>query len=244
MPAAQTQPAWVTGASPAGAFVRGLAVMFTTPGMVLFLTALGFGTLVRDAGMTLGHALFLSFAIYALPAQVMMVDQFQRGASLLAVAFAVSLTAVRLLPMTVSLLPYIRARGGSRAVQLLAVHFIAITAWIEGNRRLPLIPQPLRVAHFIGIGLGMVAATASGGAVGFTVAARIPPMLQTALLFMTPVYFMLSTIAAAANRRDWIALLLGGALAPLIFIWMPNVDLLIAGLVGGTVAYWFGRTPA
>ena len=208
---------------------------------MLVLTAIGFGTLVRDAGMTLGHTLFLSLAMYALPAQVMVVDQLQRGAALFAVALAVTLTAVRLLPMTVSLLPYIRARRTSTALQLAAVHFIAITAWIEGNRRLPQMPEHLRLAHFLGIGLGMVGATMSGSAAGFLMAAQMPVVIQSALLFMTPVYFLLSTFAAASHRRDWIAIVLGGALAPLLFLWLPNADLLLAGLVGGTVAYVAGR---
>jgi predicted branched-subunit amino acid permease len=237
-------PAWTVGASALSAFAHGLAVAATTPGVVLFLTALGFGTLVRDAGMPLGHALFLSLVMYALPAQVMVVDQLQRGAALLGVAIAVALTAVRLLPMTVSLLPYLRTRGAPLWQQLLAVHFIAITAWIEGNRRLPHIPEHLRFAHFIGIGLGMVAATSTGAAVGYVLAARIPLVLQTALLFMTPVYFLLATIASAQTRRDWLAVGLGGVLAPLVYLVLPEFDLLIAGLVGGTAAYVLGRATA
>lgn len=235
-------PGWSLGADKPTAFAHGLAVLLSTPGVVLFLTALGFGTLVRDASMTLGHAVFLSLAMYALPAQVMVVDQLQRGATLLAVAFAVTLTAVRLLPMTVSLQPYIRARDGSRLAQFAAVHFIAITAWIEGNRRLPALPERLRLAHFYGIGFGMVAATSSGSAVGYVLAQRMPLILQAALLFMTPSYFLLSTMAAAGHRRDWIAIVLGGALAPLVYVWMPAADLLIAGLVGGSVAYLAGRS--
>ena len=60
-----TTSAWAVGATRLQAFGRGLGVMCTTPGVVLFLTAIGFGTLVRDAGLDLGHALFLSFAMYA-----------------------------------------------------------------------------------------------------------------------------------------------------------------------------------
>ena len=237
-------PAWSHDATQATALWHGVVVMFSTPGCVLFLTALGFGTLVRDAGMTLGHALFLSLAMYALPAQVMVVDQLQRGATLLTVALAVTLTAVRLLPMTVSLQPYIRRRGGSPLMQFAAVHFVAITAWIEGNRRLPYLREDLRLAHFLGIGLGMVGATATGSAVGFVMAAHMPLTMQAALLFMTPTYFLLSTIAAATHRRDWMAIALGAGLAPLVYLWMPEADLLVAGLIGGTVAYAAGRTAA
>jgi predicted branched-subunit amino acid permease len=234
-------PSWTIGARGRTAFARGLAVAATTPGAVLFLTALGFGTLVRDAAMPLGHALFLSLAMYALPAQVMVVDQLQRGAAVLGIAIAVTLTAVRLLPMTVALLPYLRTQGAPLWQQLAAVHFIAVTSWIEGNRRLPPIPEPLRFPHFIGIGVGMVAATSTGAVVGYVLAARIPMVLQTALLFMTPIYFLLSTIASAQTRRDWFALVFGGALAPLVYLVLPDLDLLIAGIVGGTAAYVLGR---
>jgi predicted branched-subunit amino acid permease len=237
------QPAWSVGASRSTAFVRGLAVMFSTPGAVLFLTALGFGTLVRDAGMTMGHALFLSLVMYALPAQVMVVDQLQRGATLAAVAIAVTLTAVRLLPMTVSLLPYLRDKTPYLLPRIVAVHFIAITAWIEGNRRLPHIPEPLRLSHFYGIGIGMMAATSIGSIAGFLVASQLPLIIQAALLFMTPAYFLLSTLASAVTRRDKLAIVLGGALAPLVYLWLPSFDLLIAGLVGGTIAYLAGRVP-
>ena len=237
-------PAWTEDATGGTAFARGLLVMCSTPGGVLFLSALGFGSLVRDAGLTLAHALFLSSAMYALPAQVMLVDQLQRGAPLLAIALAVTLTAVRLLPMTVSLMPYLRSPGGTWWMRLLAVHFIAITSWVEGSRRLPHIPEALRLTHFLGIGAGMMAATAAGSAAGFLLAGEMPLVAQAALLFMTPAYFMLSTVGAAAHLRDWVAIVLGGALAPLVYLVWPGADLLIAGLVGGTVATLVGRAGA
>jgi predicted branched-subunit amino acid permease len=240
----QEVPAWVSGATAASAFARGLALAVTTPGIVLFLTALGFGTLVRDAGLHVGHALMLSVAMYALPAQVMVVDQIQRGATLATIALAVTLTAVRLLPMTVSLLPYLRSARAPVPLQVLAVHAIAITAWSEGHRRLPQLPEALRLPHFLGLALGMMAATSLGAVTGFLMAAQMPPVVQTALLFLTPAYFLLSTILSAQHRRDWSAIVLGGALAPLAHLVVPGLDLLIAGLVGGTVAYLAGRAAA
>ncbi len=241
-PLSETAPPWADGATPRTAFVQGLAIAMTTPGIVLFLTAIGFGTLVRDAGLGLGHAVFLSAVMYALPAQVMVVDQLQRGAAFAAIALAVTLTAVRLLPMTVSLLPYLGLRRVSWPKQVLAVHTIAVTAFVEGHRRLPLVPEHLRLAHFYGLGLGMMVATSGGAMTGYLAAARVSIPLQVALLFMTPVYFMLSTILGATHRRDWLALVLGGALAPLVYRVAPGIDLLVAGVVGGTLAYLGGRT--
>ncbi|MFK5065577.1 AzlC family ABC transporter permease, partial [Klebsiella pneumoniae] len=75
------------------------------PAIVLFATALGFGVLARDAGFGLTQSLFMSGAIFAMPNQVMLVDQLTRNETLAITALAVALTAMRLLPMTVTLSP-------------------------------------------------------------------------------------------------------------------------------------------
>ncbi len=234
-------PAWTKTATPRDAFVRGVVVMLSTPGFVLFATSIGFGALARDLGLSFAHAVFLSSVFYALPAQVVLVDQLARGAALATAAFAVTLTAVRLLPMTVSLLPYIRDARGLRPVHLLAVHFMAITVWIEGNRRLPLLPERLRLAHFFGIGVAMFLSTGLGTITGHLLAASVPAILSAALLFMTPVYFLLSLASGARLRMDWMAIGIGICLGPLLFVLLPGPDLMLTGLLGGTAAYVFGR---
>ena len=98
---------------------------------------MGYGALAHDAGFELGQTLLISASFYALPAQVIFVDQMARGASLAAAAFAVTLTAVRLLPMTVSMMPYLRDPELPRCVVFPIAHFMAVTSWIEGNRVLP-----------------------------------------------------------------------------------------------------------
>lgn len=234
-------PDWARGASPLTALPRGMLVLASTPGLILFFTSIGFGALARDAGLTLGHAAFIAASIYALPAQVVLADNVARGASLAAAAFAVTLTAVRLLPMTVSLMPLIRDGRSPRGLYVLAVHFVAITSWIEGNRRLPHLPAHLRLFFFIGIGLGMISLTITGGIIGHSLAGELPPVLSAALLFMTPLYFFLSLIATAQTGVDKLAIACGAALGPLFFVSVPGFDLMLAGLAGGTIAYFAGR---
>jgi predicted branched-subunit amino acid permease len=224
------------------AFWRGMRLMVTTPGLVLFLTAIGFGALARDNGMTVGHALFLSAAVYALPAQVVLVDQLARGATIATAALAVTLTAVRLLPMTVSLLPYLKDRHSGVITKILAVHFIAVTAWVEGNRRLPSEQQETRLPLFLGIGLGMAMMTASGSVVGFFAATGLPPVLAATLLFATPVYFLLALFLGMTSRTDVAAIALGALLGPIMYRLVPGLDLLLTGLIGGTLAVLIGRT--
>ncbi|HRK19797.1 MAG TPA: AzlC family ABC transporter permease [Hyphomicrobiaceae bacterium] len=224
------------------AFWRGLKLMLTTPGLVLFATAIGFGALARDSGLTLGHTVFLSAAVYALPAQVVLVDQLARGASIAAAALAVTLTAVRLLPMTVSLLPYFRDQKSSTALRILTVHFIAVTAWVEGNRRLPDEPRQTRLPFFLGLGIGMAIMTSTGSAVGYYAATGLPTVMAATLLFATPVYFLLALFLGMRTRTDMIAIAAGALLGPILYRLLPGLDLLLTGLIGGTIAVLAGRT--
>lgn len=213
----------------------------TIPGLVLCATALGFGALARDLGFSAGQAVFISAVVYATPAQVVLIDLLSRGAALSAVALAVTLTAVRLLPMTVTLMPYLRDHKGRRWREVLAAHFIAITAWVEGSRRLPPLPDHLRLSHFLGIGTGMVAATGIGTLAGYVLAATLPSVLSAALLFLTPIYFLSSLMVTARNVADWFAIGLGLVMGPVFFVSVPGFDLLATGLIGGTLAYAIGR---
>jgi predicted branched-subunit amino acid permease len=234
-------PAWSIGASPRSAILRGLRIIGAAPGIVLFSTALGFGAMARALGFSLGHVMFLSASVYALPAQLLLIDQLARGATLAAVAMAVSLTAIRLLPMTVAMMPYLRDGRGTRAIHILAVHFIAVTAWIEGSRRLPPLPEPLRLPYFLGIGAGTVFCTVMGSMTGYLVAGALPPTLAAALLFMTPIYFLLSMMLGARDLGDWLAVLFGAILGPSLYLLIPGPDLLLTGLLGGTLAWAIGR---
>jgi predicted branched-subunit amino acid permease len=234
-------PIWVATATPWTAFWRGLLVTLTAPGLTLFFTSIGFGSLARDLGYSLGQAFFMTTAFYALPAQVMLIDQLARGASIAAAAFAVSLTAVRLLPMTVTLLPLIKGNGRFRLAHFVAGHVMAITVWLEGSRRLPLLPQHLRLAHFFGIGGGMFLSTCLGTVTGHMLALVVPQALLAALLFMTPVYFLLSLAVGARLPMDWIAIGLGILLGPILFQLAPGPDLMLTGLIGGSIAYFFEK---
>ncbi|MEZ5844010.1 MAG: AzlC family ABC transporter permease [Hyphomicrobiaceae bacterium] len=234
-------PRWVHEGGQATAFLRGLAVALTVPGWVLFLTAFGFAALARELGFTLGQAVLTSAAIYALPAQVILVDQIARGATLYAAGFAVTLTAVRLLPMAVNIVPLWRAPGNTRLAEIAAVHFVAVTAWVEGLRRLPALPAERRLSHFLGIGTGMMMATVSGTLTGFIVAAALPPLLSAALLFMTPLYFLCSMLMTSGRPADRIAILLGALLGPPFYLLAPGIDLMLTGLVGGTIAFLIGE---
>ena len=73
--------------------------------------------------------------------------------------------------------------------------------------------------------------------VGFYLAAGFPRLLAGALLFLTPISFLISTARNARMLVDRVALLLGLALGPLFASFDVGLDLMWTGIVGGTVAY-------
>src|SRR5208282_4690933 len=79
------------------------------PAAVLGLSFVGFGVLCHGTQFGLAAALYTTVFVFALPAQVVLVDQIARHVPLWSAALAVAFTGVRLLPMTVSLLPHLRA---------------------------------------------------------------------------------------------------------------------------------------
>ncbi len=239
--AEEGESAWAGEIAPGRAMLRGAAAVPSTPAVVLFCTFIGFGALAHETGFTLGQALFTTATIFALPGQVVLADQLARGAAISTAAFAVMLTAVRLMPMTVALMPEMRGTRARRALEFVACHFIAVTSWIEARRRLPFVPRDLRLPYYIGFGSALCTATLVGTVTGFALAREVPVVIAAALLFLTPVYFILSLVATMQTREDQLAVLLGSALGPLLFLFMPGFDLLATGLIGGTMAYAVGR---
>lgn len=216
-------------------------MMFRVPAAVLCASSMGYGALARDSGLDLGLALFINASLFALPAQVVLVDQIARGAALGGAAFAVALTAIRLLPMTVSLMPLLRNGDRLPRFGFLAVHFVAISVWVDGALRLPLLPPAKRFNYFLGMGLGMMLATLTGSTVGYLLASSVSPVISAALLFMSPAFFWLSQVGTARLCADWVAIALGCTIGPILFQLTPGVDLLLAGVVGGNVAFMVGK---
>jgi predicted branched-subunit amino acid permease len=234
-----------SGAEAAGsfgrAFAQGLKAAHSVPAAVLFATALGFGALARDGGFSIGHTAFMSLTMFALPNQVVLVDQLARSEGAAVAALAVALAAMRLFPMTATIVPLFRGSRRRRWLELIAAHFVAITTWIEAIRRLPGLPADARLPYQLGLGAAISAVMLAGALAGYALAGSVPAVLAAALLFLTPLYFLLSLIATSRSRTDLVAIAAGCALAPVFFVLAPGIDLLATGIAGGTLAFLLGR---
>jgi predicted branched-subunit amino acid permease len=222
-------------------FLSGLAGALALPAWVVMLSLMGVGSLARDVGHPVGAAVASTLLIWAGPAQVIYFGGIAAGTPLPAIAAAVCLSSIRFLPMTIALMPLLRRPGQRLGLQLFAAHFIAVTVWSESLRRLPGLPEAGRLPYYFGFAAGCIGVSALGTAAGYVLVGAVPGPLAAALLFMTPVFFTMSIAAGARYAGDWLALGLGFGLEPVARVLVgPEFDLLAAGLVGGTIAYFAG----
>jgi predicted branched-subunit amino acid permease len=219
----------------------------TVLALVLFATYLGIGALAHDSRFSLGWVLASTALVWAGPAQIILISTLGSGATAVQAAIAVTVSAIRLFPMVVSVLPLLRTPATKRRHLILPAHFIAVTLWVECYRLLPLVPRERRVVFTVGLGCGLVLVCLTATTVGYMLAANLPPTLAAAILLLTPLAFLLSTARNAKHLVDVLALVLGLALYPLVAIFHTGVEILISGLSAGTIAFgvhWWRRRTA
>jgi predicted branched-subunit amino acid permease len=220
------------------AFAQGLRAITTTVlTLVLFATYLGIGALAHDTGFSLVWVLASTFFVWAGPAQIILISTLGSGATIVQAALAVTVSAIRLFPMVVSILPMLRLPETRKRQLILPSHFIAVTLWVECFRLLPTVPRERRIAFVNGLGTGLVMTSAIATAIGYVLAANLPKTLAAAILLLTPLAFLLSTARNSHRLVDMLALLLGLALFPLVSLLDTGVDILISGVSAGTIAY-------
>ena len=227
---------------------RGIRDASGLPSIMLMASLVGVGGLCRDIGYPMGAGVLSTLLIWAGPAQMVLFGSIAAGVGLPAIAIAISLSSVRFLPMCVSILPLMRMpagegrRGTPTWLMIILSHYVAVTAWVEGMRRLPHMPREVRIPYYLGFAnTVMVAATLATGA-GYYLIGQLPPALAAGLLFMSPIYFTVALAAGARRDIDWLAIGLGFGSAPVIAAYAPpGFDLVIGGVGMGTLAYLIHR---
>jgi len=213
------------------------AVGSTILTLVLFATYLGIGALAHDSNFSMGWALAGTLFVWAGPAQIILISTLGTGGTAVQAAIAVTLSAIRLFPMVVAVLPMIRTPQTPLRKLVLPAHFIAVTMWIECSRMLPAVPHEQRLAFANGLGVGLVSVCLVATAAGYVLSANLPELLAAGILLLTPLAFLFSTARNSRQLVDRLALLLGLALFPIMSMLHTGVDILLSGLTAGTLAY-------
>lgn len=185
----------------------------------------------------MAQAAFMTGVVWALPSMVVLVGAIVSGVALPAALFAVTLSAIRLMPMVMALVPEMRADRTRQWVLYLLSHFVAVTSWVLAMEHLKHIPRGMRTTYYAGLGGTLVTTNIIVVTAVYAVADALPSTISAALLMLTPMYFLTSLWGSARERAGHIAMVLGLGLGPIFHVLLPQFDLLAAGLIGGTIAY-------
>ena len=222
-------------------FAQGLRGAFCLAGLVMGCSFMGFGALVESLDFGLLPAFFTIAFIWALPGQVVFADMWAKGAEISVIALAVTVTAVRLLPMAVLVLSKARLKGAPRWPEFVVAHFTAVTIWLLTNQMIDAIERRRRLPWMLGLGTALMTGMFGFTAAGYALAESLPPVLARTLVFFTPAFFLVTLLSGARWRFDYWAIGLGLVIGPLATHFWPRFDLLIAGLAGGTAAVLIAR---
>lgn len=222
-------------------FLQGARGIFSLPAFILMTSFVGFSAFALESGVSRGEAMFMTAAIWALPAKMILIGMMASGANVLAVFLAVTLSSIRMMPMVASLVPELRGSRTPTWLLLILSHFVAITAWVFAMGSLKDIPREARVSYFAGFGLTLVAVNTVLVGLSYGIVSTFPPAVAGILFFLTPVYFVGSIWASARHSVVRIAFVIGVVSGPLLAVVTPGFDILIAGIGGGTLAYLIDR---
>jgi predicted branched-subunit amino acid permease len=225
----------------ATAFLRGIKAAWRSVfAYVLIGTYVGIGALAHEFGFSLPWMVLSTILVWAAPAQVILISTLPT-ASLLEVAVAIALSSIRFMPMVVAVLPMLKTSETRQRHLILPAHLTAISVWVEAMRMLPAVPRSERIAFYNGLGVGLISSAITASAVGFYMAAKLPPVFAAALLFLTPLSLVMSVSRNSRELIDRVALVLGLAIAPVLGAMKIGLELLWTGIVAGTVAYLVHR---
>jgi len=220
----------------------GMLGMLSPPALILVTAYVGFAAVAREAGFDWIQTSFMTLTVWALPSQIILVGAVNSGIALPAAALAVGLSAIRLMPMTVSLIAEVKTPRTKTARLLLFSHFIAITAWVFAMTRIDQVPRHRRLVYFGSFAATLTLTNTVVVALVFNLMDELPALLTGALAFLTPVYFLISLFHSARDVTGRLALLFGMLCVPPAHWLSPEFDLLIAGIGGGLIAFAVGRS--
>jgi predicted branched-subunit amino acid permease len=107
-------------------------------------------------------------------------------------------------------------------------------------REFPRMAPQYRMNYFIGLALPCWLISPVGTVLGYFVAGWVPTPVTMALVFINPLFFLL-TFTDVKPWGNRLAIGLGCMLGPAFFVLDADSSLLLTGLVGGTLAYVIDR---
>ena len=199
------------------------------------------GALFKNLGFNIQESIFSTVLTYALPGSLVMAESMLIGASLLNIFLAVWFVNARLYPMAVSLFPLMMHKSQPKWKYYFSCHFIAVSAWLIMKSNYKKIPKEYRIDYWIGIGSATVSVSVIGTFIGFYFSEYMNKDMMIGLAILNPVYFLCMMVGASKTIQVTLSVLLGIILGPIIYLFSPEWSILLAGVIGGTIAYLAGE---
>ena len=219
---------------------KALLDALSLPAFILLFTMMGFGSLARSAGFDAEMAALASLLIWGLPGQLAMVELTSTGQGLIAIVFACSLANARFLPMVVSFVPAMSRGRSNLPGMLLDAQLLSINSWAVCLREFPQIEPEFRHRYYVTFASTILTAAVSGTLMGYYGAVLLPAVLVLGLIFVSPLFFAL-VLAAVPGGAERLSMILGCLTIPIAHYLFPSVDLLITGVVGGSLGFAAGK---
>ena len=224
-------------------FFKGYRSIFThdSPAIARTCCFIAIGALFKNLGFNIQESIFSTVLTYALPGSLVMAESMLIGASLLNIFLAVWFVNARLYPMAVSLFPLMMHKSQPKWKYYFSCHFIAVSAWLIMKSNYKKIPKEYRIDYWIGIGSATVSVSVIGTFIGFYFSEYMNKDMMIGLAILNPVYFLCMMVGASKTIQVTLSVLLGIILGPIIYLFSPEWSILLAGVIGGTIAYLVGE---
>jgi predicted branched-subunit amino acid permease len=103
-------------------------------------------------------------------------------------------------------------------------------------REFPNIEVGFRHRYYVSFASSILFAAVVGTLVGYHSAVLLPAVLVLGLIFVSPLFFAL-VLSAVPGRAERFSMLIGCATIPLAHFLFPSIDLLVTGVVGGSLGF-------
>ncbi len=223
-------------------FLKAIVAALSLPAFILLATMMGFGSLARSVGFAPEMAALATALIWGLPGQLAMLELTATGQNTIAIIFACSLANARFFPMVVSFIPAMTREKTRLPALILYAQLLSINSWAMCLRQFPEVAPAYRPLYYVVFATTILSAAIIGTLLGYHASAVLPPSVILGLIFLSPLFFAL-VLSSASKPGERAALLLGCLTVPLAHKYFPSIDLLLTGVVGGSLGFFLSRIP-
>ena len=216
---------------------RALRQGFGGASMALASSFIALGALWGDAGLALWESTFCTFIVFALPGQLAAAELYAQQAGLIIIVLSVLLVNMRLMPMTIALLPLLRPPSKRSWRDYGIAYLIAATSWVIFMSTHQQVPENERWLYFKYTGLILWVNGIIATALGWLIGGTLPAWLLLGLLFLNPIYFLCMMMRALARKADAASMIFGMLLLPFMHTIDGELDIMASGVIGGVAAF-------